>query len=216
LTFKTIRQDEHDGLLRTNNYVIHFSPAPPRESLPAVWLDLHVDGATFQVCGDDVPRPLTESNGGKAIKVKPYQSVRVRTKERVGVNDQHTAFVSNVRSMAIRGLVLAPGKIDPGFSPNPLVLVIHNQTSRAQLIKIGEKVAAVAFAVVDPPAVSSNAGPAVPEDKFDYAPTLRQRSALWFRDQISPNVGSALLRMLGQALACLIRDSADFWLADVA
>lgn len=55
-------------------------------------------------------------------------------------------MVVNVAGMAVKGFSVAPGKIDPGFRPGQLVLVVTNPSKRSIDLKEGDKIAAIAFA----------------------------------------------------------------------
>jgi hypothetical protein len=57
-----------------------------------------------------------------------------------------TGIVVNSAGIAVRGLFVAPGKIDPGFHPNKLTLVVTNYSKRSIDLKAGDKIATIAFA----------------------------------------------------------------------
>ena len=212
MSFKTIKPEDHAELTHNTNCIV-IDPPPPVSDLPALWLDLHVAESKYQVCGDDIPRELLKRpDGTKAIRIKAHRSVRIRTKERIGIDVGHTGLVTNVRSMAVRGLILAPGKIDPGFSPNPLVLIVHNQTNRDQDIVVDQKVAAIAFAETDSDAKECNARPAVYDDNLSYAPTRYERIAGWMGDHMSPHLGKSILGFLAQTIAAVVATIILLWL----
>lgn len=134
----------------SGGFAIYFAPRPPEDQLPTVWLDLHVADAYYQDCEDETRREfLTPSAGGtKYIRLRPHKGVRLVTIEQIGLDCSHTAVVLNVAGKAKHGLIVAPGKIDPGFNPRPLVLVVYNQSDRIILLRGGDKIACVAFAQI--------------------------------------------------------------------
>jgi hypothetical protein len=145
--FMTITEAELSSDDVSQGFKVYFSPRPPADHLPTVWLDLHVSEEYYQHCEDDGRRKfVTNANGVKYIRLRPHKGVRLVTSEIVGLDCNHTAVVVNVASKAKHGLIVAPGKIDPGFDPRPLVLVVYNQSNRTILLRGADKIACVAFA----------------------------------------------------------------------
>ena len=132
-------------------YSVYFHPSPPAELLPSVWLDLHIAGDYYQLCEDDLKKRKFQRShdSDKAfVRVPPKRGVRLYTQELIGTDTQHMGVVTNVASKAKLGIILAPGKIDPGFLPNRLVLVIFNQSNSSVILNVGDKIAAIAFAQI--------------------------------------------------------------------
>jgi dUTPase len=141
-------------------------------------LDLHVGGDTYQACEDQYRRrPFRASAPGEGyVTIRPHHSVRVTTLERVGTNQEHTAIVVNVAGRAKHGLIVATGKVDPGFNPAPLLLVIHNQSNRGIKLRVGDKIAAIAFAKVSGAALpTSSSGHAAAPLGSDFEPPFLRR-----------------------------------------
>jgi len=66
----------------------------------------------------------------------------------IGIKEDVVGLVVNSASRAIKGLSVAPGKIDPGFNPNHLTLVMTNLSKRSIDLKAGhngDKIAAISF-----------------------------------------------------------------------
>jgi hypothetical protein len=137
----------------SGGFAIYFAPRPPADQLPTVWLDLHVADEYYQDCDDETRRKfLTGSNGGPGyLRLRPHKGVRLVTIEQIGLDCNHTAVVLNVAGKAKHGLIVAPGKIDPGFNPRALVLVVYNQSDRTIRLRGGDKIACVAFAQISAP-----------------------------------------------------------------
>ena len=134
----------------SQGFTVFISPKPTGDALPAVWVDLHVSDGYFQGTDDTTMRRsfrTCKSTGNKYIWIVPKSGIRLVTQEQVGCNKKHTGIVVNVASRAKHGLILAPGKVDPGFAPNPLVLVVFNQSSRRVRLWAGDKIACVAFSI---------------------------------------------------------------------
>ncbi|MCL6447903.1 MAG: hypothetical protein K6U04_07085 [Armatimonadetes bacterium] len=127
---------------------IFFSPLPSLRDneYPIVWLDLHISGDGYEVCGKDSKLKFEKYNGDLCTSIRPGLSLRLITQEKIGVQRDVTGIVVNLARIAVKGLFIAPGKIDPGFSPNQLTLVITNHSKRSIDLKAGEKIAAIAFA----------------------------------------------------------------------
>ena len=113
---------------------------------PAIWFDIHLASTGYEICGQDKFHKFVVSKAGTIVKIRPGQSLRFSTLERIGIKNDTTALVVNCASMAIRGLFIAPGKIDPGFGANRLTIVVTNLSKRSIDLKAGEKVASIAFA----------------------------------------------------------------------
>jgi dUTPase len=145
MTITGVDITSHDA---SAGFAIYFSPCPPSDELPAVWLDLHVADEYYQDCEDDTRRKfLTDAaTGSRYIRLRPHKGIRLVTTEHIGLDCNHTAVVVNVAGKAKHGLIVAPGKIDPGFHPRQLVLVVYNQSDRTILLRGGDKIACVAFA----------------------------------------------------------------------
>ncbi|MBI2266246.1 MAG: hypothetical protein HYU64_13940 [Armatimonadetes bacterium] len=142
-----------DGFLSNGDagkgYRIYFDPPPPKDLLPTVWLDFHISGDYYQLCEDDSTKrqfSVCPRTGKKFVRVPPRRGVRLYTDEKIGTDAQHMGIVANVAGKAKHGIIVAPGKIDPGFLPSRLVLVIFNQSSSSVILNVGDKIAAVAFA----------------------------------------------------------------------
>lgn len=130
-------------------YKIYFRPKPADDVLPTVWADLHVWGGGYHLCdeGDLIRRfnKKDDKSGRPFVKIPPLTAYRFYTEETIGVDNETTAVVSNVASKAKHGLIIAPGKIDPGFKPTRFALVIFNQSNKSIKIQEGDKIASVAF-----------------------------------------------------------------------
>lgn len=183
--FLTLRHDDlHDGDA-AHGYEIYFSPKPDAAEFPTVWLDLHVGGDHYQNTGDDDRARAfdTSSSGRQRLRIRPHRSVRVTTCEHVGLSTRRTAIVMNVASRAKHGLIVAPGKIDPGFNPAPLVLVIYNQSPRVITLQAGDKVACLAIAELSESAIATKSiGHALQSVGSDFEPRLVTRFSKTFQD----------------------------------
>lgn len=118
----------------------------------------------------------------------PRKAVRLLTEEIIGVNHQHTAIFTNIASRAKHGLVVTPGKIDPGYCPTRLLLVVSNQSTRTIRLYAGEKIAAIAFAKIENAAKpSQSSGHAYSHAYPDYE--IGKWTELWewiqYRDHTS-------------------------------
>jgi hypothetical protein len=211
----TITTERHRSLSDHQRGSIYFHPPPSEAGLPQVWLDLHAADASYQVCGQDRdlhPKPQGED---KIIVIPGRASVRIRTVEAVGTDRQHIAILSNIRSLAFGGLLMAPGKIDTGFPPRQLYLVIHNSTSRAQAVKVGQKVAAIAFLTTTLPSGAVDPKDVVPNDYVRYAPTRLNRLKGFWEAQLAPNLGVFILRLVARlvviGLAAYIGGKVVLW-----
>jgi len=127
---------------------VFFSPPPSLKynEYPTVWLDLHLSDDGYEICGEDKKLRFKTRNGESIISICPGRSLRFRTVETIGIQNFVTGIVVNVAGMAVKGLTVAPGKVDPGFNPSQLVLVVSNLSKRSIDLKQGDKIASVAFA----------------------------------------------------------------------
>lgn len=149
MTFLAIKANDLSSSNQSTGFKIYFSPLPNDVAYPTAWLDLHIGDDYYQDCEDDrVKKPFrsADGNGRKYVKIGPRKGIRLYTAESIGLNCDYTAVVTNTAGRAKSGLIVAPGKIDPGFSPRPLVLVVFNQAKRHQFLYAGDKIASVAFA----------------------------------------------------------------------
>ena len=113
-------------------FEIYVDPPPPEDVLPTVWLDLHLSGTRFEKCENEkVWHEFKEGeNDERYVKIKPGRALRIYTEESIGTSSNHTAVVVNVVSKSKVGLIIAPGKVDPGFRPQKLLLVVFNHSRR--------------------------------------------------------------------------------------
>ncbi len=149
MSFLAIRETDLSSGDAASGYSIYFSPPSASAAYPTVWLDLHIGGDYYQVCEDDHTRREfgpPDHSGKPWVRIGPRRGVRLYTEERIGLDCRHTAVVTNVAGRAKHGLIVAPGKIDPGFNQNRLVLVVFNQSSRHCTLHVGDKIASIAFA----------------------------------------------------------------------
>ena len=163
-------------------YSLYFEPSPPVETLPTVWLDLHVDGAYYHDCEDEKRRKpflVRRATGQRFIRIGPRRGVRLHTKECIGLDCNHTAVVTNVASRAKHGLIVAPGKVDPGFKPHRLVLVVFNQSRRVIVLNEGEKIACIAFLATSSECVPTKSTGHANGILPDYEDTRLQRLKTW-------------------------------------
>jgi deoxycytidine triphosphate deaminase len=100
----------------------------------------------YEICGEDKKLRFKTRNGESIISICPGRSLRFRTVETIGIQNFVTGIVVNVAGMAVKGLTVAPGKVDPGFNPSQLVLVVSNLSKRSIDLREGDKIAAIAFA----------------------------------------------------------------------
>ena len=101
------------------------------------------------MCGDRKRRSFREDKHGKYVPISAGRAVRLFTREKVAVPICYTGLVANTYSLAARGLVVTPGKVDPGFGPMELSLVIANHSNHGLKLHAGEKVICIGFAEVD-------------------------------------------------------------------
>jgi deoxycytidine triphosphate deaminase len=158
------------GTLTTANpgrgFAIYFSPLhrENEDILPTAWLDLHLSGEDYQDCekGGKTRKfnkiTIVEKDGEVVryyVTIPSRRAVRLWTEEIIGLNHQHTAVFTNIASRAKHGLLVTPGKIDPGYCPTRLLLVVSNQSTRTVRLYAGAKIAAIAFAKIDTDAKAS-------------------------------------------------------------
>lgn len=154
MSFLAIQETDLSSGDAAKGYKIYFSPLPSAAIYPTVWLDLHIGGDYYQDCEDDRTRreyQPPDKTGKPWVRIGPRRGVRLYTEERIGIDCNHTAVVTNVAGRAKHGLIVAPGKIDPGFDPNRLVLVVFNQSNRHCTLHVRDKIASIAFAQTTTP-----------------------------------------------------------------
>lgn len=187
-----------------SGYDVFFSPPPSQDELPTVWLDLHVGGEEFQACEDDHKRRpfLRDDKPQPYVRIRPRRGVRLFTREMIGLGKRHTAIVMNVAGRAKHGLIVAPGKIDPGFNPAPLVLVVFNQSSRVIKLRVGEKIACLAFAELPTDARPTDSrGHALSPVGSDFESRSIRRLASWFAAADWVVIRNEALRVIGTIAA---------------
>ncbi|MFZ5631550.1 MAG: dCTP deaminase domain-containing protein [Bacillota bacterium] len=150
MSFLALEKDsitEDEGKFFSGEAKIFFSPLPSSKDneFPTVWVDLHLSGDGYEICGKDKKLKFEKSNGDFFVSIRPGCSLRFITLEKVGVKNNITGIVVNSAGIAVRGLSVAPGKVDPGFSPNRLTLVVTNQSKKSIDLKAGDKIASVGF-----------------------------------------------------------------------
>src|SRR6185312_5723652 len=114
MSFITLTEQSVSSGDASLGFETYISPPPPGADLPTVWVDLHLSGAFYQKCEDDLTRRALSvaKDGRKYVIVRPRRGVRLVTQEAVGTNRYHCAVVVNVASRAKHGLIVAPGKVD--------------------------------------------------------------------------------------------------------
>jgi deoxycytidine triphosphate deaminase len=188
------------GTLTTANpggkgFPIYFAPLRKdnEDMLPTTWLDLHIGGKDYQECEkDEITRKFNKiaikEKGGEVkryVTISPRKAVRLWTEEVIGTDERHTAIFTNIASRAKHGLLVTPGKMDPGWCPTPLLLVVSNQSARPIRLYVGEKIAAIAFAKIDADAKPSKSiGNACGDAYPDYEIGKVERLSDWleYRD----------------------------------
>lgn len=147
MSFLTITKEKLSTGDVAEGYEIYFEPRPTDNELPTVWLDLHLSGDRYEYCENvKVKHEFKKGkNDERYVKIRPGRAVRVYTKEKVGTNRWHAAVVVNVVGKIKNGLIIAPGKVDPGFSPSRLLLVVFNQSRRTFILKENDVIASIAF-----------------------------------------------------------------------
>jgi hypothetical protein len=174
------RTDLSDGHA-ASGYKIFFSPIPD-DLFPAVWLDLHIGGEFYQDCEDDHLKKefqAADGTGRRWIRIGPREGVRLYTEEVIGIDAHHTAVVTNIASRAKHGLIVAPGKIDPGFNPTRLVLVVFNQSRRSCRLHVADKIASIAFAETTGPCAATPSRGHLDGTLSDFDQPLSRRVRRW-------------------------------------
>ena len=151
MSFLAIQKDDltdDEAKFQRGESKIFFSPLPSLKfhEYPALWLDLHLSGDGYEICGEDKKLKFKRRNGVSVISIRPGGSLRFNTVETIGIHNVVTGIVVNVAGMAVKGLSVAPGKVDPGFKPSQLILVVSNLSKRSIDLREGDKIAAIAFA----------------------------------------------------------------------
>jgi len=154
MSFLAIRQEnltDDRTAFQNDRQKLFFSPLPRLDPCyyPQAWLDLHISGKGYETCGEDKPHPFEQRNGALVVSIRPGRSLRLRTAESIGIQRDMTGVVTNSAGMAVRGLFVAPGKVDPGYGPGILTLVVTNCSGRSIDLKAGDKIAAIAFAQME-------------------------------------------------------------------
>jgi hypothetical protein len=202
MPFRTISARSISSTEASAGFEIFFSPAPDEACLPTVWLDLHICGDSYQNCENSVPHEFVEDTQNKEryLLLRPHRGVRLFTHEHVGVDRNHTAIVVNAASQAKHGLIVAPGKVDPGFRPNRLVLVVYNQSNRTIRLRSGAKVACIAFAHLQEPAKPTDSQGHSLAGLPQFAPGFFHRVRSWLS---SSDSSSMLEKIIGWTLAAV-------------
>lgn len=205
MPFMTITEAELSSDDASRGFKVYFSPRPPAEQFPTVWFDLHVSDEYYQHCEDDSRNKfLTDANGVKYIRLRAHKGVRLVTSEVVGLDCNHTAVVVNVASKAKHGLIVAPGKIDPGFNPRALVLVVYNQSNRTILLRGGDKIACVAFAQTSASSKATSSKGHVNDVFPDFEARRWRRLINWLKSRDYAGFAYDVLKIVvGAALALI-------------
>ncbi len=188
-------------------FKVHFSPPPADSELPAVWLDLHIAGDYYHLCEDDsIKRRFKEGRDGAQpyVKLPPKKGIRLYTIELVGTDCQHVAVVTNIASKAKHGIILAPGKIDPGFPQKQLVLVVFNQSNSNVILHVGDKIAALAFAGVDEKCEATKSKGHVEGELADYDSGTMAAIKNWLASRDYAQVCFDLLKLIVATTLTLI------------
>jgi len=198
VSFRAIQQSDLTHGNAAGGYVIYFSPLPAEGNYPTIWLDLHIAGEYYHVCEDESTRQefTQDQSGRKYLRLGPREGVRLYTEERVGLDNNHTAVVTNIASRAKHGLIVAPGKIDPGFNPARLILVVFNQSGRACKLYVGDKIASIAFAQTSGACAATTSTGHANESISDFEVRRRQRIVRWLASRDYVKFGGDILRML--------------------
>jgi dUTPase len=188
-------------------YHVYFSPPPGAELLPTIWLDLHIAGDYYQLCEDDSIKrqfQISRITGKPFVRIPPRRGVRLYTEEVIGTDGRHMGIVTNIAGKAKHGIIVAPGKIDPGFLPNKLVLVTFNQSNSNVILNVGDKIAAVAFAQI-----SGECKPTGSHGHFDgqlpaYDVSGRRKLLMWLASMDYSALAYDVLKMVIAAGLALI------------
>lgn len=214
MSFRTITRELAAGFQNASHYEIYFSPPPSDEEVPTVWLDLHVADDGYFDCGYERGRKFKSSSDGRLyVRIRPKRAIRVATQEVIGLDCNHVAVITNAASKAKHGLIVATGKMDPGFSRNRLVIVVYNQADRAVDLYAGDKVACIAFSKIsDEAKATKSVGHGSPVFPY-YAPTVRERARKWYETQIQPQWGVFLLKVAGRFIGYMLAALVGAYLA---
>lgn len=169
---------------REGSIRIFLSPKPAEGEVeyPSVWFDLHLsDDDGYEICGIDRRLKFHCRDGECIFSVRPGASVRLITREAIGVKNDTTGVVVNSASKAVRGLSVAPGKVDPGFGPNKIVLVMTNHTRRAMDLRAGDKIAAIAFGLTCKECMPTRSAGWAYRKLNGYSAPWKERFEAWFR-----------------------------------
>jgi dUTPase len=166
MSFLALKKDsltDDEDKFKSDEYKIFFSPLPDLQAhkYPVVWLDLHLSGDYYEICGKDLRLNFKRQNGVKYVSIPPGRGFRFITNQKIGVKKDVIAIIVNSAGNAVKGLYAAPGKVDPGFLPDQLTLVMTNQSKRSIDLKVGDKIATIAFAQVS--------GECAPYDSIGWA-----------------------------------------------
>ncbi len=139
---------EDDAHLQSGEAKVFISPMPSikQNEYPTIWIDLHLAGDSYEICGKDIKHNFKKNNESLIISIRSGRSLRLKTTEKIGIGRGLTGIVVNNAGLAVRGLFLAPGKVDPGYRPSELTLVVTNHARRSIDLKAGDKIATIAFA----------------------------------------------------------------------
>lgn len=151
MSFFALQKDDltdDEAKFQRGEGIVFFSPLPSLKynEYPTVWLDLYLSGDGYEICGEDKKLKFKRRNGESVISIHPGGSLRFKTVETIGIQNFVTGIVVNIAGMAVKGLSVAPGKVDPGFKPSQLILVVTNLSKRSIDLREGDKIAAIAFA----------------------------------------------------------------------
>jgi dUTPase len=206
VSFRAIQQADLTHGNAAGGYIIYFSPLPAEATYPTIWLDLHIAGDYYHACEDDnTKRHFKQDHASKKyLRLRPREGVRLYTEERIGLDNNHTAVVTNIASRAKHGLIVAPGKIDPGFNPARLVLVVFNQSGRACKLYAGDKIASIAFAQTSAVCAATASPGHANGGTPDFETPRRRRFVTWLAAVDYAKFSGDALRMLMAAGLALL------------
>lgn len=197
-----------ESQLRSASSKVFIYPAPNLrlDEYPTIWIDLHLSDDGYEVCGEDQELEFITQNGKRCISIRPRMSLRLKTIERIGTSRDLTGVVTNVASMAVRGLLVIPGKVDPGFAAKHLTLVVSNLSKKSIDIGVNDKVASIAFAKSTEDCVPTNSLGWGDKKIVGYTRSKWARFKLRIRSvDFFEVVKSILLGALGAAIAFIIK-----------
>lgn len=173
---------------------IYVDPPPPEDVLPTVWLDLHLSGTRFEKCENEkVWHEFKEGeNDEHYVKIKPGRALRIYTEKSIGTSSNHTAVVVNVVGKSKFGLIIAPGKVDPGFRPQKLLLVVFNHSRRTYILKAGDVIASIAFSEL-PTEAKNTLSHGYDKSSSHYEPTWIEKLRDWFSGVDLPKIIATVL-----------------------